>query len=149
MGTYVPPARGKPTLGELAEQCTEARANTVAASTLREEGYSLAYLPPTLRDRPIAALRPAHFDALYATLLGTLARSTVSRFRNTLPSMFGWAVWEGRLSTNPVLASRVPRGNAAGTRREVYPFAIQELRAVHGAVEAHRPDLADVVLPLG
>jgi integrase len=149
MGTYVPPARGKLTLGELAEEWMAARVNTVATSTLREEGYSLAYLPPTLRDRPIAALRPAHFDALYATLLGKLARSTVSRFRNTLSSMFGWAVREGRLSANPVLASRVPRGNAAGARREVYPFAIHELRAVHAAVQAHRPDLADVVLVLG
>ncbi|MCU1570486.1 MAG: Site-specific recombinase XerD [Naasia sp.] len=148
MGTYLPPARGKLTLGELAEQWMKARANAVATSTLREEGYSLAYLPPTLRDRPMAALRPAHFDALYATLLGKLARSTVSRFRNTLSSMFGWAVREGRLSTNPVLASRVPRGSAAGARREVYPFAIHELRAVH-AVQAHRPDLADVVLVLG
>jgi hypothetical protein len=82
MGTYLPPARGKLTLGELAEQWMKARANAVATSTLREEGYSLAYLPPTLRDRPMAALRPAHFDALYATLLGKLARSTVSRFRN-------------------------------------------------------------------
>lgn len=150
LGDFVPPARGKVSLGDVAEQWMTARAHSVASSTLREEGYSIrAHVPPTLRNRPVGSIRSADLEALYGELLGKLSRSTVSRFRNTLSSLFGWAVRQQIIAKNPVLASRVPRGSGTDDKAEIFPFTLDGLRALHTVLQAENAQQADIALVLG
>ncbi|MET4053596.1 integrase [Frigoribacterium sp. PvP054] len=150
LGTAPSAVANRATLGDVLNEWMTARAKTVAGSTLREEGYSIKRIPASLLGRRLGSLRAADFDALYADLLATLSRGTVSRFRNTLSSFYGWAVKQGKAATNPVVDSRVPKGTGTEKRDEVYPFTLAELRAVHEAlVAAHGAAKADVALVLG
>ncbi|MGD8194841.1 tyrosine-type recombinase/integrase [Herbiconiux sp. P18] len=150
LGEWINPALGKESLGSVADRWMSSRRNSVASKTLNVEGHSLrAHLPPRLRNKPINTVRPADFDTLYSDLLGTLARSTVMRFRNTLSSLFGWAVREGLIPANVVLESKVPRGRGQDAKEEIHPFTLEGLQAAYEAMSADHPDQADVMAVLG
>jgi len=124
----------------------------VAGKTYREEGYALKSLPAVFSNRPVGAVRVADLDGLFAAMVKRgLARSSVSRFRNTISSFFGWAVRERLIARNPASESRVPRGTGTEHRAEVYPFTLEELRALHADIVAkiEDRDAADLVLVLG
>lgn len=149
LGDFVDPRAGKASVGDVVERWMTARKNAVASKTWQSEGYALkAHLPVTLANRPIGAVRAADLDALYTALLGKLARSTVSRFRNTLSSMFGWAVRERLISKNVAEESRVPKGNGQDDTDEVFPFAMPEFREVHKDLMLTSPAQADIALVL-
>jgi len=81
-------------------------------------------------------------------MLGTLTRSTVSRFRNTLSSMFGWAVRERIIPRNVAEESCVPRGTGQDADAEVFPFSMDEFRDFHRDLVLTSPTQADVALVL-
>ena len=150
LGEFVDPKRGKESLGSVADRWMESRSHSVASKTLSVEGHSLhAHLPATLRNKPVSAVRPSDLDALYATMLGSLSRSTVVRFRNTLSSLFGWAERDGLIARNPVVKSQVPRGRGQDAKQELFPFSLPELRSLHTALAAESPEQADVAIALG
>lgn len=150
LGEWINPALGKESLGSVAGRWMSSRRNSVASKTLSVEGHSLrAHLPPRLRNKPVNSVRSADLDALYSDLLGTLARSTVMRFRNTLSSLFGWAVREGLIPANVVLESKVPRGRGQDVKEEIHPFTLEGLQAAYEALRAVHPEQADVMAVLG
>lgn len=152
LGDIVDPKAGKVTLSRALQDWMTAREGTVAGSTFQEEGYTLKRIPTTLGNRPVNTVRPADLDALYATLLRKLARSSVMRFRNTLSSFYSWAQREGMVAANPVLLSKVPKGTGTDARREMYPFNLEELKALHAELKdtiAEDKLAADIVLVLG
>lgn len=151
LGDWVDPKAGRESVGSALERWRAAREGTVAGKTFREEGYALNALPVAFRNRPLGSVRTADLEALYGSMLRTLARSSVSRFRNSISSFFSWCVREGLIASNPVIASRVPRGTGTEERAEVYPFTLEELRDLHSHLRATIPDTdaADIVLVLG
>lgn len=151
LGDFVDPRAGRESVGSMLERWMKSRAHTVAGKTLKEEGYSLKRVPPSLRNRPVGAVTVADLERWYGDLLRTLARPTVVRQRNTMSSAFGWAVREGLVARNVVLDSVVPRGRGDAPKREPWPFNAEELRAVHADVRAMVADkgAADLILVLG
>lgn len=150
LGEFVNPKAGKLAVRDAAAKWMASRANSVASSTFKEEGYALAALPPAFAKRPLNAVRSADLEALFSSMLSTRSRSTVARFRNTLSSLFGWAVREKLIVKNPVTDSRVPKGTGQAVKREVYPFTLAELRAlVEGIQASHGQTQADIALTLG
>lgn len=150
LGDFVDPKAGRLTVRDVITDWMTARENSVASSTHREEGYALAALPVAFLNRPLNAVRAADLDSLYGQLLSGRARSTVSRLRNTLSSLFAWAVSQRMISKNPVLDSRVPRGSGEVAVREVWPFNLDELLEVTEVIRARSGDQnADIALTLG
>lgn len=83
-------------------------------------------------------------EALYSDLLRDgLARSTASRFRDSLSVVFAWAVREQIIVRNTVTESRIPKGQAKLTE-DITPFTGQELASTIRAQRSHNPRLADV-----
>lgn len=128
----------------------ESRQSSVASSTFREEGYAWAALPSSFAKQPLSTIRTADLETLFGSMLSTRSRSTVSRLRNTLSSLFGWAVREKLLAKNSVTDSRVPKGTGQTVAREVWPFNLAKLRALTATIEAqHGKAHADISLTLG
>ncbi len=149
LGEYVDPRAGKELLGTALDRWHEGREGAIASSTFTNEGYALKHAQP-LRNRPLSAVTTNDLNVLYATMLRTLGRDTVVRFRQTLSAFFAWAVEHKLIAKNPVTASKVPTGTAQRERREIFPFTLEELRAVHShLLTATTKANADIALVLG
>lgn len=150
LGDFIDPKAGSVALGDVIERWTAARAASISAKTLETESYALGkHLSATLLNRPVGSITKADLEALYGDLLHTLAPSTVKRLRNTLSSLFAWAVDQRMIGKNPVIPSRVPRGRGQDERKEIYPFSLAELHEVVDALEAEHPTLGPLALVLG
>lgn len=152
LGEFVDPRAGRLTLAGALHEWLEAREGTVAGSTLTRDKEIARGLPRSILNRPLNSIRSADFDALWAELLRKgLARGTVTRTRTTLSALVTWSVNQGMLAKNPVRESIVPRGSQIAETHEIYPFTVDELRAVHADIHAlvQDKDAADMVLVLG
>lgn len=103
------------------------------------------YIQPAFGDRPVASIT----KAAIANGLGTLvtagsSASSVNRYLATLRSLLGFAVADGRISTNPAESLKPPSGVYA--RREGQFLTLEELRALTAACGA---PYGDLVLFLG
>lgn len=152
LGEYIDPRAGRMTLAVAIHEWLEAREGTVAGSTLTRDREITRGLPRSILNRPLNSIRAADLDSLWADLLRKgLARGTVARTRTTLSALATWAVNQGLIAKNPVRESVVPRGSQLADPHEIYPFTIDELRAVHADVHALIQDkaAADMILVLG
>ncbi|MCJ1707419.1 site-specific integrase [Microbacterium sp. VKM Ac-2923] len=150
LGEFVDPRAGRESLASALERWKEQRRGTVASKTLSTEGYALKHLPTAMRNRPLAAIRASELEALYSTLLRTQARATVCRFRNIISAFWTWAVAERIIPRNIAIESKVPKGRGEDATREIYPFTLDELRAVHADLSQHTTQAnADIALILG
>jgi integrase len=148
LGEFVDPKAGKETLGSMLKRWMDAREGTVSTTTFRTDGHRMAYLAP-LMNRPVSAIRPSDLEALFGDLMRReLSKATVTRVRALLSSAFSWAVRNKMIVKNPVSETRVPNGNAAKAH-EVYPFTIDELRALVALLAITGGAQADVALVLG
>lgn len=149
LGEYVDPRAGKELLGAALDRWHAGREGAIASSTFTNEGYALKHAQ-TLRSRPMSAVTTNDLNSLYTTMLRTLGRDTVVRFRQTLSAFFAWAVDHKVIAKNPVTASKVPTGTAQRERREIFPFTLEELRAVHARLVGTTTKAnADIALVLG
>jgi integrase len=150
LGDFIDPKAGKVLVRDALTLWTESRKYSVSPTTYTEETGTLKSLPASIVNKPVAAIHAADLDALYAMLVKTLARSTVTRFRNTLSSFFSWAVREGMIAQNPAIPSRVPRGTGTDQKHEIWPFSLTELNALHtDLTEKFGAEHADILLVLG
>jgi integrase len=150
LGEFVDPRAGKEQLGRALDRWLSEREGTVGVKTFKEtERPALAYLKH-LAKRPISSITPRDLETVYATNLRTLARTTVQRQRQTYSVFFAWAVASKLIAVNPVTESKVPKGTATNEKREIFPFTLAELRAVHADVaKSTRRENANLVLVLG
>lgn len=149
LGEFVDPRAGRELLGTALDRWHESREGAIASSTYTNEGYALKHATP-LRKRPLSAVSTTDLTALFQAMLKDLGRDTVVRFRQTLSAFFSWAVDQKLIAKNPATASKVPTGSAQRARREIYPFNLAELRAVHAALLATTTKAnADIALILG
>lgn len=149
VGQFVHPKAGNEKFGSALDRWRAAREGTVGAKTFKEEGYALKRVED-FRNRPLAALDKGEWEALHLKLMRTLSRGTVSRTRDSLSAFYEWAVEQNIVATNVVRASKVPKGTAEGATREIFPYNLAELRAVHAAMSERTSETnADIVLVLG
>lgn len=150
MGEWVDPKRGKETVSSAWERWQETRQNSKSQKTHDTDRAAFKRLPVSLKNRPVGSVSDGHFTALYDSLLGDLARSSVLRYRNAYGAFFPWATRDGLTRKNPALAATVGTGTAARPSEEIFPLTVAELRAVHAAlVEEGGTTASDVGLFLG
>ncbi|MER7447070.1 site-specific integrase [Microbacterium sp. NPDC097977] len=150
LGEFVDPRAGMESVGSALERWAQARAGTVASKTLDTEKHALKHVPTALRNRPLSAVRATDLEALYTQMMRTLNRSTVIRFRQVISPFFSWAVAQKLIAKNPAIESKVPRGTGQDTKREIFPYTVEELRAVHADLLSHTSrENADIALVLG
>lgn len=132
LGEWVEPKLGDEPVRSFADRWLSARAGLVATKTLKTEEYLLRRMSLSLARRPIGTVQASDIEGELGRLIGGgAAYSSVRRFRSVISAMFGSAVRERIIVKSPVLGVRVPRGTASQDRREIYPFAIEELRQVY------------------
>ncbi|WP_223628647.1 hypothetical protein [Microbacterium sp. EST19A] len=150
LGEFVDPKAGKELLGAAMDRWRSDREGTVGTKTFNDtERPALGHVKP-LRNRPISAVTAKDMEALYGTLLRTLSRDTVVRYRQVYSSFFSWAVATKLVSKNAAIESQVPKGTSHRPKREIFPFTLAELRAVHTDMLTHTNETnANIVLVLG
>lgn len=150
LGEFVDPKAGKESLGSALDRWVQGRAGTVASKTLDTEKHALKHVSTALRNRPLGAVRATDLEALYTQMMRTLNRATVIRFRQVLSPFFAWAVAQKLIAKNPAIESKVPKGTGQDSKREIFPFTLAELRAVHAHLKTiTTPENADIALVLG
>jgi integrase len=146
LGEFVDPRAGRETLGSALDRWHESRQGSIASKTWDSEAYALKGIPKALRARPLASLTSADWESQYGVMLRTRARSTVSRFRNTVSAFYTWAVGQKLVKANVIIPSRVPRGTGESIARERWPFTLDELTGLAASLDG---DYRDIVLTLG
>lgn len=150
LGDFVDPRVGKTTFNAVIEQWLTERQGTVASSTFQADTALLRNISVALGRRPIASVREPEVEALLNGLSQRgLSRGSVTRFRAVLSTMFNWAVRQRMIKANPVLAVRVPAGTGMGTKHEVFPLSVDELREVVINLSRNDPRQAQIALVLG
>lgn len=152
LGEWVDPKAGSLSLGHGLSAWLSVREGTVAGSTFSRDREVVKRLPKSTMNRPVNAVRSADLENLFAELLReSLTRGSVLRMRITLSAFYTWAVKQGMVAKNPVREASVPKGAAATSTHEVWPFNLEELRALHATLRATMADkaAADVAIVLG
>lgn len=149
-GTWVDPKRGRESVRSVADRWLDGRRSSVASKTIKTERYLLSRMTPRFARLPIASVRSTDVEALFGDLLGSgLAYASVKRFRSVLSAMFGWAVRDRLIVASPTVGVAVPQGVATKPRREIFPFSLDELRAVYREQSEVCPDGAPLTIVLG
>lgn len=149
IGDVVDPKDGREKVRDLTKRWLDLRKGSVAEKTLKTDtSLLIQHLPPKLGNMPVSSVLPLHIEEALAELARTMKMSTVKRFRGTVSSMFGWAVGQKIIRTNPVAGARMPRVGASPSR-EVEPFTLVELEEVYSEQRQINPQLAECVLVLG
>ena len=136
-GTYVSPIAGKIRLETYVTEWMERRRGAWREATAeRYERELRLHILPTLGGWPLANIRREHVER-WAANLG-LAPSSVETVAQTLGALFGSAVEDGRIRSNPVSGARLPQVETAPivplTGDEVRRFAQRAPEHVRAAV---------------
>lgn len=102
------------------------------------------HVPADLARLPIRSIKKDRVARLFTTMLHTHARGTVSRFRNSLSSVFAYAVERDLLVRNLVVDVKLPRGIGAPVE-SIRPFALTDFDTTLSAQTARSPEYAEVV----
>lgn len=143
-GTWVHPKLGDMPLGELVEKFNVARRGAVGDHTWDTDEANLRlHVPADLRRLPIGSIQKVRLNTLFVAMLRTHARGTVSRFRNSLSSLFAFAVDSELMKSNPVLATKLPRGTGKAVEA-IRPFTESAFEATLEAQYARSPCYAEI-----
>ncbi|GAA2069651.1 tyrosine-type recombinase/integrase [Microbacterium hatanonis] len=141
IGDWVDPRRADVQMTDLFKQYLEA-----TKSVSNPKSYDLAeqhirtHLDPRLGRRPASAVSVRLLETMYRDLLNAgLAESTVRRIRDTLSSVYTWAIRSEILRTHTVRDSRVTARRVQSTRRAISPFSRDELARTLSAQRALNP----------
>jgi len=142
------PRAGRRTLRVLLPEWLEQREHEVSRKTYVADAALARLTPPALVGLQIGVVTDREITrALVALNRSGLAESSVRRFRASLSAFFAWAVRERLIVSNPVTATRVPKGR--GVRTEISPFAQDELQSFYAACLGRDEQLAGVLLIAG
>jgi integrase len=133
VGGYVDPAAGKVTFGAFAEQWLASQTFDVA-TRVQVESRLRVHVLPTLGDMELRAIRPSTVQAWVRGRADELAPGTVKVLLYRVAGIFGAAVEDGLIVTNPCASRSVSAPRVEDKR--IIPWTAAQVRAV---VAAH-PD---------
>lgn len=109
-GGFIDPRRGDLSFSDMMARYFDVVDGALNPKTFDTDQSNLRkHLEPRLGHRPVGAITSGELDNLFASLVKDgLARSTVSRIRDSAATTFNWAVRQEFIDRTPVLASRVP-----------------------------------------
>ncbi|MBB2974485.1 integrase [Microbacterium endophyticum] len=150
LGEFVDPKAGRELIGAAMDRWHVGREGTIGNKTYSDTERPALRHVKALRSRPVGAVTARDFETLYATLLRSLSRDTVVRYRQVYSAFFSWAVASKLVNKNVVIDSQIPKGTSTKAKREIFPFNVAELRAVHTEMLSYSNKTnADIVLVLG
>lgn len=142
------PKAGRARLRECLAEWMDEREGVVAPLTFIGDDQSIKHVPLALMQRTIASITHRDIEAWYKSMRKQgYSDNTIRRHKAAMSSFFSWAVRDGRIATNPVKDSTLPK--ALEEPREMEPFTEQELMSVVSRVAADSQFHADVILILG
>jgi integrase len=114
-------------LGDVSDRYLAAKRDVMRPAPFRliERHFQVQWQP--LANRPIAEVRRAEIAALLQQLVQRHGRSGAGSARRTLSAMFGWAMREGLVESNPVASTNDPD---AGAKSRDRVLSDDELRRV-------------------
>jgi integrase len=119
------------TLGVVAKQHLEAKRDVLRPSTFKSNDRNLHVHFGPLTGRPLAEIKRAEIAARLQEIVKQYGRTTASRARSALSTLFNWSMKEGLCETNPVVATNDPLANVDNSRDRV--LSDRELVAVWNA----------------
>lgn len=144
----VDPRAGRRTVRVLLPEWLAEREHSVSRKTYVSDASLVRLVPTALGVLHVGAVTDREVSrALVVLIRSGLSESSVRRFRASLSSFFAWAVRERMILTNPVTASRVPRGRHVSV--QMLPFGEEELETFHEQVATVDGRLADLLLVAG
>ncbi len=150
-GEYVPPAAGRMTVAELAEEFRESRRGQVAVRSWESDVSALrVHIVPGFGRLPISAVTPVHIERFLSGLAVSRSVRTAARVRTTLRGLFRYAVRTRRLQVSPAENVPLPHPDSrTGAVVEVDPFPLEVLLGVVETQRAFAGRQAEVSLVLG
>jgi integrase len=122
-GSYVDPARGKVTVGDVAAQHLAAKVNLKATTRARVEGIIAVHVVPRWGQVPVAAVEFGGVQAWVASLIASgLSPGSVRKTAGVLSGILALAVKDRRIAVNPAADVDLPR---AAKRSKRYLTAAQ------------------------
>ncbi len=141
----VDPRAGRQRVQPLLVEWLELRSYTVSAKTYKSDRALLRLVPTGLQALQVSAVSEREVARSFESLIRSgLRESSVTRYRASLSSFFGWCVREKLIARNPVTATRVPHSSEEPI--EMRPFTEEALEAAHQSWQVEDPHLADVLL---
>src|SRR5664279_713042 len=126
----VDPVAGRQRTRVVLEQWLQVRSFTVSAKTYRSDRALLRLIPTSLQSLQVSAVSEREVARSFETLIRSgLREASVSRYRASLSSFFGWCVREKVIVRNPVTAARVPRSSDQPV--EMRPWTEAELEVAY------------------
>ena len=150
-GDWIDPKLGQERMVDVTARWLDMRSTSVAGKTYQtDESLLRNHVPIDFSKRPIGTIRPSDIESLYIGMINR-GRSikSVSRFRGSLSSFFGWVVRERIIRTNPVETAHLPKGTGEDSVEEIYPFTLEELRSVVADLSKTGDRWGDLALVLG
>lgn len=148
MAGGIDPRAGKERVRSALERWLEVRRTTVAKKTYRADQDVERLTPTSMLSLQLSAVSGREVARVFDTLLAKgLVETSVTRYRASLSSFFGWCVREKLIATNPVTGVKVPKGSEE--RTELHPFTEEELEAAYLEWRSRNERLADILLVLG
>lgn len=145
-GTWANPALSTVTLGAAIDEFNEARRGMVAEHTWDTDATNLRlHVPAALKRRRMGNVTRVQLDDLFAAMMRTHARATVSRLRNAISSVYAWGTERGYVDVNPVLSSKLPKGSGQEQTSVPKPFTAVELSEAISRIEVTHPNYALLV----
>lgn len=150
-GDFIPPAAGKITVRELAEEYREARRGQVAVRSWESDESALrVHIVPEFGKLPISSVSEVQVERFLTHIAVTRSVRTAAKIRTTLRGLFLYAVRTRRLRTSPADGVRLPRPDSrTGRVVEFEPFTLALLLDVVEVQRATAGRYAEVTLILG
>jgi integrase len=141
----VDPVAGRQRMRPVLEQWLQVRSFTVSTKTYRSDQALLRLVPTSLQALQLSAISEREVARSFEKLIRSgLREASVSRYRASLSSFFGWCVREKLIVRNPVTAAKVPKSSDEPV--ELRPWTEEELEVAYLAWRERNHQLADVLL---
>ncbi|MCL1898920.1 MAG: hypothetical protein FWG11_00105 [Promicromonosporaceae bacterium] len=123
----IDPRSGQIAVGELVPEWIRHRETTVAFKTAQGDRNSFIWLSPLIEKLGVGQVTTGQIAENFGAMARDgKARATITRFRATLRSFFGWCVDNKYIATNPVIGVKVPK--VARASKEMRPYSRAELQ---------------------
>lgn len=127
LGEWIDPRRGRIELSSIVEDWLRSRGAVKRSTRESDESAWRLHIEPRFGNVPVGSLTSADIGRWTGDLAASgAAKSSVSRYLNTLRSLLNFAVADGRIRTNPAAGVKPPTGGQK--RREGQFLSVRQLQ---------------------
>lgn len=144
LGEWIDPRRGRVPLSMVADDWLRSRGSVKRSTRESDASAWRLHIEPRFGNVPVASLTSADIGQWMGDLVASgAAKSSTSRYLNTLRSILSYAVADGRIRTNPAVGVKPPTGGSK--RREGQFLTVRQLWDLAEACDAPYGELVVVL----